>query len=261
MAENDDFSGLTDNQIASGRNAAAYYMDIIDETLDYSIRPLPLRLDDGFTNRDIIQTMAAYKRSLELAKEYSDGLPTLKLGSHRIPIDILYYLRHFSRLSGILPRFQYERYSYFSMIDFFNNANRRFYSFFFKELSRQSEIDVIPFRNATDLTYRNLSIFLGYRTAGLEYLARKQNFAARFGNNSNYYQIKLTTQHLRLQVEATPAFFLSWSYFGHPTSPLVGPLQPGWYLFGGTGPSLPSFTHDPTIIKIPPHVDINLQGI
>ena len=55
MAENDDFSGLTDNQIASGRNAAAYYMDIIDETLDYSIRPLPLRLDDGFTNRDIIQ--------------------------------------------------------------------------------------------------------------------------------------------------------------------------------------------------------------
>ena len=63
-------------------------------------------------------------------------------------------------------------------------------------------------------------------------------------------QVSCLTHGLRIHI--APAFFISWVFFGSPTTPVSGYVLPGRYVFAGDGPMLPKWTQDPGVFSIPP---------
>jgi hypothetical protein len=63
-------------------------------------------------------------------------------------------------------------------------------------------------------------------------------------------QVSCNTPGLRIHI--SPAYFISWVYFGSPTSPVTSYVLPGRYIFSGDGPMLPSLKFDPGVFSIPP---------
>ncbi len=55
-----------------------------------------------------------------------------------------------------------------------------------------------------------------------------------------------------LRIHISPAYFISWVFFGSPTTPVAGYVLPGRYVFAGDGPMLPRRKKDPTVFCIPP---------
>jgi hypothetical protein len=62
-------------------------------------------------------------------------------------------------------------------------------------------------------------------------------------------QVSCLTPGLRLHI--SPAYFISWVYFGSPTTPVSSYVLPGRYIFAGDGPMLPRRRKDPTVFCIP----------
>ena len=63
-------------------------------------------------------------------------------------------------------------------------------------------------------------------------------------------QVSCLTPGLRLHV--SPAYFISWVFFGSPTTPVSSFVLPGRYVFAGDGPMLPKRTKDHGVFSIPP---------
>jgi len=63
-------------------------------------------------------------------------------------------------------------------------------------------------------------------------------------------QVSCLTPGLRIHV--APAYFISWVFFGSPTTPVTGYVLPGRYVFAGDGPMLPKRTQDTGVFCIPP---------
>jgi len=54
-----------------------------------------------------------------------------------------------------------------------------------------------------------------------------------------------------LRIHVSPAYFISWVYFGSPTTPVASYLLPGRYIFAGDGPMQPRRKTDPAVFCIP----------
>jgi hypothetical protein len=63
-------------------------------------------------------------------------------------------------------------------------------------------------------------------------------------------QVSCLTHGLRIHV--SHAYFISWVFFGSPTTPVTSYVLPGRYIFAGDGPMLPTRTEDDAIFCIPP---------
>jgi hypothetical protein len=63
-------------------------------------------------------------------------------------------------------------------------------------------------------------------------------------------QVSCLTPGLRIHV--SPAYFISWVFFGSPTTPVTNYLLPGRYVFSGDGPMQPIRRTDPGVFSIPP---------
>jgi hypothetical protein len=63
-------------------------------------------------------------------------------------------------------------------------------------------------------------------------------------------QVSCLTPGLRIHV--SPAYFISWVFFGSPTTPVSSYVLPGRYVFAGDGPMLPRRTKDHGVFSIPP---------
>lgn len=63
-------------------------------------------------------------------------------------------------------------------------------------------------------------------------------------------QVSCLTPGLRIHI--SPAYFISWMFFGSPTTPVMGYVLPGRYVFAGDGPMLPRRTRDHGVFSIPP---------
>jgi hypothetical protein len=61
-----------------------------------------------------------------------------------------------------------------------------------------------------------------------------------------------------LRIHISPAYFISWIYFGSPTTPVSSYVLPGRYVFAGDGPMLPQLTVDNGIFSIPPNYTLTL---
>jgi hypothetical protein len=151
----------------------------------------------------------------------------------------------------------------------------RFWREILKRSGRQEEgIVVTDVREAEGGIQRSLSDFLSYRFAGMKRWAEwiqeigthrpgiPRWLFRRKGSTGNpppppavspggglRVRVSCSTRGLRIHV--SPAYFISWVYFGSPTSPVVGYVLPGRYIFAGDGPMLPKRKKDPTVFCIP----------
>lgn len=78
-------------------------------------------------------------------------------------------------------------------------------------------------------------------------------------NLTNYLVLTINTQNQNYKIESSPAYFINWSYFGAPTTPIKGPILPGKYIFRGIPPSTPGQpVLDSSIVSIPPQYNITI---
>jgi hypothetical protein len=113
------------------------------------------------------------------------------------------------------------------------------------------------------------SNFLSYRLAGLRFKWSRLTTRAAYlrgaiglgpklreprpdlePNESLEVQVVCRTQGLR--IHWSPAYFIKWTVFGSPTTPVVGHLRPGRYVFAGDGSPLTDVTQDDGVFSIPP---------
>jgi hypothetical protein len=153
-----------------------------------------------------------------------------------------------------------------------------------KRSERQEErVVVSDVREAEAAVQRSLNAFLSYRFAGMKRWAkwikgigsdrpggppwwpfRRMNSIggapptpAVSPGGGLRVQVSCNTRGLRIHV--SPAYFISWVYFGSPTSPVVSYVLPGRYIFAGDGPMLPRRRKDPTVFCIPADYNPDLK--
>lgn len=65
-------------------------------------------------------------------------------------------------------------------------------------------------------------------------------------------EVEVSCRTSGLRIHVSPAYFIDWLFFGHPTTPVTSYVPSGRYMFGGDGPMLPKFTKDHGVFSIPP---------
>jgi hypothetical protein len=66
--------------------------------------------------------------------------------------------------------------------------------------------------------------------------------------------VTVTSQNPGLSLQVSPVYFGTWTYFGAPTTPTVGYVTPGRYMFAAVGPLVGGWSRDPLSYRIPPNV-------
>lgn len=139
----------------------------------------------------------------------------------------------------------------------------------------EKQIIMTSFGEAHEGLQRSLNGFLSFRFAGI----KKWNewihgMSASFNNqggghptssnpNGNgvspppavgaggYLQVQVSCLTKGLRIHISPSYFISWVYFGSPTSPVTSYVLPGRYVFAGDGPNLKR-KRDNGVFNIPP---------
>src|SRR5262249_23590188 len=70
-------------------------------------------------------------------------------------------------------------------------------------------------------------------------------------SSSPYLPFTVHTRTSGLDIEQAPAYFLTWTFFGGPTTPKDGFILPGLYRFRGQD-AQGNYRYDPKKFKIPP---------
>jgi hypothetical protein len=165
------------------------------------------------------------------------------------------------RFSGYFNRLE-NRYSYRLR---FPNPDSYFFllDYLMQSLSRTSETNLRLARASEVLesTEVLLGSFLSYRISWFRQLFRQPPSSNQGNTNNQFLTITVNTKNPGLRLSSSPAYFINWTFFGNPTTPLNGPILPGSYIFGGDGSLLPSFTVDPVKFNVPPHTNLTLTKI
>ncbi len=135
---------------------------------------------------------------------------------------------------------------------------------------QSSQLKTVDVEQAEESAHFNLRIFLNYRFWGSKNW-RDQSQNDFYGSRPPVTQIppepafggglhvKVFSQTPGLRIQVAPAFFIDqWLFFGHPSTPVSGPILPGRHVFAGDGPMLPRRTVDPVIFATPPTFEIKL---
>lgn len=141
----------------------------------------------------------------------------------------------------------------------------------------QEGLMVTDVAEAEERVARSLQSFLSYRFGGMkkwaEWIQGSQFFGRSKGPSGGggggvgggssplpppavgpggglQIQVSCLTPGLRIHV--APAYFISWVFFGSPSTPVSSYVLPGRYVFAGDGPMLPRRTKDHGVFSIPP---------
>lgn len=221
---------------------------------------------------DVVANVSQMASDFALAHRWDGEVACLRLGDGDLAPISMTALFGGSTLSS----------PYFSAVDWFDMWER--YGpfpmhLFWREVRRQDRderIKIIDVESAMEGTERSLSKFLAYRIAGL----RKDRGANGPGNDGggniggggggggtlgthrappggaggsgDGLQVIVNCRTPGLRIHISPAYFVNWTYFGSPTTPVISYVYPGRYIFAGDGPMLPVFTEDAGIFSIPP---------
>ncbi len=136
----------------------------------------------------------------------------------------------------------------------------------YAEQNRQ--LTTVNVDEAEESAHFNLRIFLNFRFWGSKNW-RDQSQDDFYGSRPPVTQIppepgdglhvRVFSRTRGLRIQVAPAFYVDqWLFFGHPSTPVSGPILPGRHVFAGDGPMLPRRTVDPVIFATPPTFDIKL---
>lgn len=135
-----------------------------------------------------------------------------------------------------------------------------------RERAKEEDFPFVDVDEATSTVRKLLGSFLSFRFWGLSHLDNSVDQGSQRTGPSGqrtslgtakktYLSVTVDSQNPGLSLEASPAYFITWSYFGAPTSPVTGHLIPGRYIFRGSGTLVPMPTEEPRSFNIPPHLN------
>jgi hypothetical protein len=138
----------------------------------------------------------------------------------------------------------------------------------YRQVERQARNDdsvkMIENNEAIELVSESLKSFLAYRIAGMkswrEWIQQGFSSSGRSGGGTppptiggaGGLQVQVACQTPGLRIHIARAYFVNWTVFGAPSSPVTSFVQPGRYIFSGDGPMLPKRTRDTGVYRIPP---------
>lgn len=149
-----------------------------------------------------------------------------------------------------------------------------------RESARYRSFENVGINEIRNAIRNTLASFLAFRLKGLidisnsatmkKYLAKgklaltQQNAPPYMLNGntsrSKYLTITVKTpQHHGLTIASTPNYIENWTYFGAPSHPVTGYLEPGRYRFRADGRAVGGVRTHPLPIAIPPNFDIELD--
>ncbi len=219
-----------------------------------------LELGDINANLNILKSQIDFLENIG----FRDSIPCLAIGEVNIPIDIYQYFEDREKRNTLLP------------LDFFQNYYDHPYRFrhierFLNHIERSpnklftSESTVSVKKNLKSA----LSSFIEVRHASFfntkisdhisKFFKTNQSSDNQINNNSKYLNITVNTHNHGLEILASPAYFVTWKKFGSPSSPTVGSLIPGSYIFGGSGIGVPNFVYDEIPADVPPNFNITIN--
>ncbi len=119
---------------------------------------------------------------------------------------------------------------------------------------------------AAHLILTNLTQFLGLRIAGMRHWIATQiddkvghvspangddaDFPTNSCSGDGLFTVTVDCTKKNCRIFVSPAYFIDWVYFGYPSTPVVGHLMAGRYIFG-TDSVKPSVTEDSAVFRIP----------
>lgn len=222
---------------------------------------------EGTPINDVVTNVSQMAMEFATARRIDGEVPCLKLDDGELaPISLAEFFGG-GAFSSWLEQFE----RYFG----FPGPHRLWREVFWRSGSQEDGVVVTDVHTAEDGVQRSLNGFLSYRFAGMKRWAEWiQGAGIRGFGGSNapprgkgsitsslppppavgagggiQVQVSCLTPGLRIHV--SPAYFVSWVYFGSPTTPVANYVLPGRYIFSGDGPMLPKRKKDPTVFCIP----------
>lgn len=140
----------------------------------------------------------------------------------------------------------------------------------FRDATKEFQRDVVAFdaQEAEQTIQKGLEGFLSYRFAGVKYLENgggkpidsewkhgetgSSSSIPRGFRSYGSLEMEVSCSQSSLRIHFSPAYFLEWEFFGHPSTPVRNFIPPGRYIFGGDGPGMNGIEADSGVFKIPP---------
>ncbi len=223
---------------------------------------------EGVPISDVVENVGRMATEFAMARRWNNEVPCVKLDEGDLaPISITeFFGGPSSPFHGSEDWFEYwERYGPFPVHRLWRDAMRDS-----SELGERLVVTRVP--DAEEAVGRSLQGFLSYRFAGIkawtEWIRGSQLFRGSKGpfggvggssappplavgpGGGLQVQVSCLTPGLRIHV--SPAYFITWVYFGSPTTPVSSYVLPGRYVFAGDGPMLPRRLKDHAVFSIPP---------
>ncbi len=225
---------------------------------------------EGVPINDVVANVGQMATEFAMARRWDGEILCLKLDDGELaPISMTEFL------GGVLwPPYGSEDWIEFWERNFpFPFPPHRFWRDVLRHAEPQEErVVVTDIREAEGGIRRSLNGFLSYRFAGMKRWAEwiqgigTQLFGGSKGPAASsssppppptvgaggglQVQVSCLTPGLRIHI--SPAYFISWVFFGSPTTPVAGYVLPGRYVFAGDGPMLPRRRKDHAVFCIPP---------
>jgi hypothetical protein len=261
MADFDEYYEADDISSEVSNRLAEEYIDMIFESRrgkKIAQKHQKLDLDDINANLNILKSQIDQVGPTG----YGRVFPCIRVGNISIPINIDQYVNDVNKMDSIVSgrRGLFDRFpiNLFRMFDYAASE-------------KNDDLGLISHDSLRKIMIETLSYFIKIRYSSFfnEQIVQriKRSFidtppsVSNKGIENKYLTISLSTINHGLQIQASPAYFISWSYFGNPTSPISGYLKPGRYIFGGQGLGLPTFTVDKTFVDVPPNFNVNLNAL
>jgi hypothetical protein len=218
---------------------------------------------EGVPISDVVENVGQMAREFAVARRWDGEIPCLKLDDGGvIPISLTEFLGGPASTNW----FEFwERFGPFPMHLLWRDSLRFSWS-------QEEQITMTDVNEVEEGVQRGLKGFLSYRFAGLKKWAEWIHGApSRGGGNpppprslgsgvfppppavspGGGLQVQVSCLTPGLRIHVSPAYFISWVYFGSPTTPVAGYVLPGRYIFAGDGPMLPKRKRDPAVFCIP----------
>lgn len=229
---------------------------------------------EGVPINDVVANVGRMADEFAMARRWDGEVPCLKLADGNMaPISMT------EMFSGpYWPSYGSEEWTEFwERYGPFPFPPHRFWREFLRRSQRGEEgVVVTDFHEAVRSIERNLTSFLSYRFAGMKkWREWFQGISGQFFGGSKGpprsrgpggsspppppavgpgggFQVQVSCLTPGLRIHVSPAYFITWVFFGCPTTPVTSYVLPGRYVFAGDGPMLTRRTKDHGVFCIPP---------
>jgi hypothetical protein len=206
------------------------------------------RRSDGVPVSDVVSNVSLMADEFAIARVMDANLPCLMFGDRDVsPISI----------TTLVPPPSGRTFGSKERAEFWQEPdNRRLWHELHNQLiggGVEGRIISWKFERAASFIKFGLTQFLSFRFAGIKTwhsLLRAQGMPVVGPDGGLQMRVSCRTPGLRMHI--SPAYFINWTFFGAPTTPVSSYVLPGRYVFAADGPRFARWIRDPGIFAVPP---------